>query len=129
QNDLPEIDTKQTELIIPNEVIKYWKDYQTKSKGIKTKNFHFDENERILLLLLYTFIRKESISNAHYQFLLNVSKNTVTTDHKRAILEYLFTQHNYQNKFDTYEKKLKEMEQAFNITFIEERMFDFIYLL
>jgi ascorbate PTS system EIIA or EIIAB component len=176
QNDLPEIDTKQTELIIPNEVIKYWKDYQTKSKGINVKNFHFNENERILVLLLYTFIRKESISSAHYQFLLNVSKNTVTTDvkrandfsekfrvkikytresgfhlkgseedkrnlmlkcismfsshpHKHEILEYLFTQHNYQNKFDIYEKKLKEMEQAFNLTFIEERMFDFIYLL
>ncbi|KXG08934.1 Transcriptional regulator ManR [Anoxybacillus sp. P3H1B] len=176
QNDLPEIDTKQTELIIPSQLIEYWKSQQMKTNPIHRKQVHFDERERVLILLLYTFIRTELISNAHYQFLLNVSKNTVTTDVKRAnefskkfrvkirytreqgfhlrgleedkrnlmlkcismfsshpskheIFEYLFRKQGHQDQFAAYEKHLKNVEKAFHLTFIEERMFDFIYLL
>ncbi|SHH31910.1 BglG family transcription antiterminator [Virgibacillus chiguensis] len=42
------------------------------------------EEERIYLLYLYTFIRKEPVSNYHYQQLLYVSKNTALSDVKKA---------------------------------------------
>lgn len=173
QQGIPEIETKHTALTIPKEVIDFWKNYQAKAF---IKNFHFDENERILLLFLYTFIRHEAVSNAHYQSLLHVSKNTATTDVKRAnefgekfrvkiqytrekgfhlkgseedkrnlilkcisifsshprkydILQYLFIQQDYQDQFLLYKANIKEMERRFHLTFIEERMFEFIYLL
>ena len=42
------------------------------------------KEERIYLLYLYTFIRKEPISNYHYQTFLGISKNTALDDVKRA---------------------------------------------
>ncbi|MGD6950034.1 helix-turn-helix domain-containing protein, partial [Bacillus mobilis] len=40
--------------------------------------------ERVLIILLYTFIRKESLSSFHYQNFLGISKNTVSADMKRV---------------------------------------------
>lgn len=42
------------------------------------------EQDRVFLTYLYTFIRKEEISNFHYQSLLGVSRNTALTDVKRV---------------------------------------------
>jgi PTS system ascorbate-specific IIA component len=42
------------------------------------------KEDRVFLLYLYTFIRKEPISNFHYQTFLGVSKNTSLEDVKRA---------------------------------------------
>jgi PTS system ascorbate-specific IIA component len=47
-------------------------------------SFIISEQARIYLLYLYTFIRKEPISNYHYQVLLDVSKNTALTDVKKV---------------------------------------------
>lgn len=46
--------------------------------------FVISEQDRVFLIYLYTFIRKEPISNYHYQLLLGVSKNTALADVKRA---------------------------------------------
>lgn len=42
------------------------------------------KEDRVYLLYLYTFIRKEPISNFHYQTFLGVSKNTALEDVKRT---------------------------------------------
>lgn len=42
------------------------------------------EQDRIFLIYLYTFIRREEISNFHYQLLLGVSRNTALADVKRV---------------------------------------------
>lgn len=47
-------------------------------------SFIISEQARIFLLYLYTFIRKEPISNYHYQLLLDVSKNTALTDVRKV---------------------------------------------
>lgn len=46
------------------------------------------QEERIAFIYLYTFCRKDFVSNNHYQFFLKVSKNTTLTDIKelRALL-------------------------------------------
>lgn len=42
------------------------------------------EEDRPLMIYLYTFIKQEMISGYHYQLLLNVSKNTALTDVKKT---------------------------------------------
>jgi PTS system ascorbate-specific IIA component len=51
---------------------------------ITPNQFIISEEDRMFLLYLYTFIRKEAISNYHYQLLLAVSKNTALADVKRV---------------------------------------------
>ncbi|MBO1913454.1 hypothetical protein J4G37_52660, partial [Microvirga sp. 3-52] len=46
--------------------------------------FVISEQDRVFLIYLYTFIRKEAISNFHYQLLLGVSRNTALADVKRV---------------------------------------------
>ncbi|MEN2768560.1 BglG family transcription antiterminator [Ornithinibacillus xuwenensis] len=46
--------------------------------------FIISEQDRIFAIYLYTFIRKEPVSNYHYQLLLGVSKNTALADVKRV---------------------------------------------
>jgi ascorbate PTS system EIIA or EIIAB component len=48
-----------------------------------TNPFTVSEHDRVYLIYLYTFIRKEPVSNYHFQLLLGVSKNTALTDVKR----------------------------------------------
>lgn len=47
---------------------------------LKNSQIFLQEDERQHLIYLYTFIRKENISNYHYQELLQVSKNTTLSD-------------------------------------------------
>lgn len=42
------------------------------------------QEERVIILYLYTFIRKDFISNNHYQEVLNVSRNTTLSDSKQV---------------------------------------------
>lgn len=42
------------------------------------------EEERIYLIYLFTFSREEMLSNFHYQYLLQVSKNTIIADLKKV---------------------------------------------
>ncbi|MDZ5710775.1 BglG family transcription antiterminator [Jeotgalibacillus haloalkalitolerans] len=42
------------------------------------------EEDRPLMIYLYTFIKQEMVSGYHYQLLLNVSKNTALTDVKKT---------------------------------------------
>ncbi|MBF0779888.1 MULTISPECIES: BglG family transcription antiterminator [unclassified Granulicatella] len=48
------------------------------------KNILFEEDMRIYTIYLYTFIRQETISNFHFQWLMQVSKNTVLSDMKHV---------------------------------------------
>lgn len=173
QNQVPPISITQKEIRVPEEVFDQWK---TGRLNILPKDFQFDEEERSYLLLIYTFIRGEPISNTHYQFLLNVSKNTATAAVRQAnqfskkfrvdirysrekgfhlegqeedkrnltlkcismfsshpkkheILRHLLRKHGYEDRFQLYEGKLREIGASFGLTFIEERLFDFLYLL
>lgn len=50
---------------------------------LKNSQIYLQEDERQQLIYLYTFIRKENISNYHYQEMLKVSKNTTLSDIKK----------------------------------------------
>ncbi|MCZ2258618.1 BglG family transcription antiterminator [Sporosarcina sp. G11-34] len=160
-------------ILIPQEVIDFWKE---KGAGFEASQFSFDPEERVIVILLYTFIRREPISNFHFQQILGISKNTVSADVKRVNqfcidfrvelrytrehgyhlkgleedkrnlmlksisllnvkshayekLTFIFHQQQLENKFDYYQEILRDFEQQYEITFIEERMDEFIYLL
>lgn len=49
---------------------------------LKSRDIYLSQEERQILIYLYTFIRKDFISNIHYQELLGVSRNTALTDIK-----------------------------------------------
>lgn len=68
-------------IIIGQEVIDYWKE---NGAGFVANQFSFEQEERVIIFLLYTFIRHEPLSNFHFQHLFGVSKNTVSSDVKRV---------------------------------------------
>ncbi|WP_338652561.1 BglG family transcription antiterminator [Sporosarcina psychrophila] len=160
-------------ILIPTEVINYWKDNNT---DFTTNQFSFDQEERVIIILLYTFIRREPLSNFHFQNTFGISKNTVSADVKRvnrfcidfrvemrytreqgyhlkgseedkrnlmlkaiSILKvkphahekftFIFQQQQFENQYDLYQQILKDFEQQYSFTFIEERLDEFIYLL
>ncbi|WAA09740.1 BglG family transcription antiterminator [Fervidibacillus albus] len=172
-NKQPLITIEQNKLSIPSETIEFWN--QNKD-ALFHKTYVFHSEERALLLLIYTFIRTEMLSHAHYQSLLNVSKNTITSDIKKAneiskdfrvqihysrergfhlegqeddkrnlilkcislfsshprkdeILNFIFFAHNLEDEYANYEKKMIQLAKQYQLTFIEGRMFEFIYLL
>lgn len=49
---------------------------------LNAEQIYLSQAERINLIYLYTFCRKEFVSNTHYQDFLKVSKNTTLTDIK-----------------------------------------------
>ncbi|MCP3740124.1 BglG family transcription antiterminator [Rossellomorea sp. BNER] len=79
--NLPIIHTKGSTITIPLKAYRYWETYQ---KEMVSKELHVNEQDRVLFLYLYTFIRLEPLSNAHYRSLLQISKNTVSSDVKKA---------------------------------------------
>lgn len=160
-------------IVIPLEVIDFWKE---KGAGFVSNQFSFDQEERVIIILLYTFIRREPLSNLHFQQMFGISKNTVSADVKRVnqfcidfrvevrykrehgyhlkgaeedkrnlILKaismlkvkshayekftFIFQQQQLENRYDYYQDVLKTLEQQYAITFIEERLDEFIYLL
>ncbi|GAB3790585.1 BglG family transcription antiterminator [Virgibacillus kimchii] len=52
--------------------------------NVDSDMFIISEQDRVFAIYLYTFIRKETVSNYHYQFLLRVSKNTALADVKHV---------------------------------------------
>lgn len=50
----------------------------------RNNQIYLSQDERLVLIYLYTFIRKDFISNVHYQELLSVSRNTTLSDIKQV---------------------------------------------
>ncbi|WP_155971801.1 BglG family transcription antiterminator [Streptococcus ruminantium] len=61
---------------------------------LRSHEIYLSQEERQMLLYLYTFIRKEFVSNNHFQDLLGVSRNTVLADIKAV--------RNVCNRFDIF---------------------------
>lgn len=68
-------------LEIPEEVVDYFRKQHANSQE---RNFVLTEEERLIFINLYLFIRQEPISSAHLTQLLQVSKNTAISDVKKA---------------------------------------------
>ncbi|GGA92475.1 BglG family transcription antiterminator [Ornithinibacillus halotolerans] len=81
-HDLPNITVENNLILIPEEL------RGVNESGILTNidsnTFIISEQDRVYAIFLYTFIRKEAVSNYHYQLLLGVSKNTALADVKRV---------------------------------------------
>ncbi|MDM5201387.1 BglG family transcription antiterminator [Fictibacillus enclensis] len=76
---LPSIAYKRkTQIEVPAQV------FQLADASFAADSFIFTEDERLVALYLFLFIRREHISSAHFTDLLKVSKNTVTADVKKA---------------------------------------------
>ena len=79
QSNLPEIK-------ITNQIIHLHSSSKNALKSnllFNTNQFVISERHRTYLIYLYTYIRRESVSNFHLQFLLAVSKNTALSDVKK----------------------------------------------
>ncbi len=82
ERELPSIPYKGINYItVPEEVKNYCKKQQTEKK---TQYVFLTEEERLIFIYLYLFIRQEPISSVHLTQLLQVSKNTVISDVKKA---------------------------------------------
>ena len=82
EKDLPTIVYKRTQWIeIPEKVQQYASNYNTDQTN---ERFIFSEEERLIAIYLFLFIRKEPISSIHLTSLLKVSKNTAVSDIKKA---------------------------------------------
>ncbi|KPH71484.1 BglG family transcription antiterminator [Oceanobacillus caeni] len=79
--ELPEIIIENNVFLVPKEL----KDITNFNllTNVSSNMFIISEQDRIFAIYLYTFIRKEIISNYHYQLLLRVSKNTALSDVKK----------------------------------------------
>lgn len=62
-------------ILVPTEVINFWRENGT---DFAANQFSFDQEERVIIFLLYTFIRREPLSNFHFQNIFGISKNTVS---------------------------------------------------
>ncbi|WP_149094941.1 BglG family transcription antiterminator [Paenibacillus terrae] len=78
--DLPKIEVIEMGFKIDERVKRYWKNEEL---SLGRKQLVFQENERLYLIYLYTYIRREPISIVHYQSLLQVSRNTALADVKK----------------------------------------------
>lgn len=86
------INEKMSDFIIPFFEINHYKILVSKQNQKKwlcykekiTIDWLSLQNERVFLIILYTFIRKEEVSNLHYQNFLFVSKNTILLDLKKV---------------------------------------------
>ncbi|MBM6615341.1 BglG family transcription antiterminator [Desemzia sp. RIT804] len=77
---IPEIKLDNGKIKVSDETIKTW---NKESKTIQTRDLLLHD-ERIYLIILYTFIKREPISNNHYQEILKLSKNSVLLDLKKV---------------------------------------------
>lgn len=82
EKQLPPIHYKRTPRItVPASVVAYLREQQPLSHE---RGFIFTDDERISAIYLFLFIRREPISSFHLTQLLQVSKNTVISDIKKA---------------------------------------------
>ncbi|MFT8319975.1 MAG: BglG family transcription antiterminator [Bacillus sp. (in: firmicutes)] len=77
QMNLPAIETNETTFKVDKTIRTYW---QKENIILNRQQLVFQENERLYLIYLYTYVRQEPISAVHYQSLLQVSRNTVLAD-------------------------------------------------
>ncbi|MGC4379251.1 BglG family transcription antiterminator [Fictibacillus sp. Mic-4] len=68
-------------IAMPEDVVEYFRKQQNL---INERDFNLTEEERLIFIYLYLFIRQEPISSVHLTHLLKVSKNTVISDVKKA---------------------------------------------
>jgi len=68
-------------IVMPDPVIEYFRRHQ---HSIQERGVNFSEEDRLIFIYLYLFIRQEPISSVHLTQLLQVSKNTVISDVKKA---------------------------------------------
>lgn len=80
KNNFPTVYFDAEKYAVPKTLIAMEAELQT---AFSSPQIYLDEEERVYMIYLYTFIRKEFISNFHYQDLLKVSKNTTLSDIKR----------------------------------------------
>ena len=143
---------------------------------LKEEQLYLAQNERIYLIYLYTFCRRDFVSNHHYQDFLKVSKNTSLADiktlrewmqefdllltytraegysihghekdkHRLALyaiskllslpigswaLHHILCAWNYSNKFEELLQRTEEYYLAFQLTPIQNRLEECLYLL
>jgi transcriptional antiterminator/mannitol/fructose-specific phosphotransferase system IIA component (Ntr-type) len=82
EKKLPEVQYKASHfIVVPEDVVKYLQGQKTFHEE---QDFVLAEGERLAVIYLYLFIRNEAISSFHLTQLLQVSKNTVISDLKKA---------------------------------------------
>jgi transcriptional antiterminator/mannitol/fructose-specific phosphotransferase system IIA component (Ntr-type) len=72
-------------IVLPEDVVQHFQEEETNQRE---RDFVLTEEERLAVIYLYLFIRHESISSNHLIQLLQVSKNTVMSDLKKANKQY-----------------------------------------
>ncbi|MEY8752823.1 BglG family transcription antiterminator [Alkalicoccobacillus gibsonii] len=80
QMNLPLIKTDQIRFEVSEEVVDYWK---TEELAPSKQQFVFQENERIPLIYLFTYLRNQAIGTIHFQSALQMSRNTALADVKK----------------------------------------------
>lgn len=81
EHSLPQIDKQQEKFSVSDALY----DQRERVFSIfRSRQIYLSQEERQLLIYLYTFIRKDFVSNVHYQDLLSVSRNTTLTDIKNV---------------------------------------------
>lgn len=78
-NSLPKIKLYNNHYEVPTELIS---DEKNIYRIFYSSNIKFEQDERLDIIYLYTFMRNYFISNFHFQELLHVSKNTTLNDLK-----------------------------------------------
>ncbi|HFI0150085.1 TPA: transcription antiterminator [Streptococcus suis] len=81
EHSLPQIDKQEEEFSVSDAL------YDQRERVFslfRSRQIYLSQEERQLLIYLYTFIRKDFVSNVHYQDLLSVSRNTTLTDIKNV---------------------------------------------
>jgi len=115
EKELPPIQYKGIHTIeVPELVLEYFRNQQS---NLKERDFILTEEERLSVIYLYLFIRTEPISSIHLIQLLQVSKNTVISDVKRAneincpfLVEICYTrQKGYHLKGTEFDKRVLVM--------------------
>ncbi|MCM3727328.1 BglG family transcription antiterminator [Neobacillus cucumis] len=115
EKELPPIQYKGIHTIeVPELVLEYFRKQHT---NLKERDFILTEEERLSVIYLYLFIRTEPISSIHLIQLLQVSKNTVISDVKRAnefnrpfLVEICYTrQKGYHLKGTEFDKRVLVM--------------------
>lgn len=82
ERTLPAIPYKgMNHIMVPEEVVDFYRKQQSENQK---QDLFLTEEERLIFIYLYLFIRQEHISSVHLTQLLQVSKNTVISDVKKA---------------------------------------------
>jgi len=134
EKELPPIEYKGIPyIVIPDSVVEYYRRHQKKNQD---RGFNLAEEERLVFIYLYLFIRQEPISSVHLTQLLQVSKNTVISDVKKAneinssfLVKIRYTrQQGYHLKGTEYDKRVLVMHHQSHLLQVPygDRMIDYL---